>query len=327
MAVTHEPRLVLAPHAPQGELLPSAAELLGLARRLRRHPGQPIQALLLGQGLEAAARELAALGLDEVVLVEGPGLEQYSGPAWVAALEAALAPLGPAWVLIPHDSQGQDYAPVLSLRLGAALLGGVEGLEPAQEGPVFLRAGLGGKLLRRERFLTTSAVLTVQPGAFAAAETLGPPAPVSTLASPAQALGIRHLGWREGQAPSQELGAASVLVAVGRGLGSRDNLPLAQELAACLGGVVAGSRPVCDLGWLGYGQQVGQTGATVAPRLYLACGISGARQHTLGMQGSGFIVAINSDPQAPMHDLADVSVVADLTAFIPALLAACRALK
>jgi electron transfer flavoprotein alpha subunit len=327
MSGTCRPGLVVVAHAIQGELAPSAAQLLGLARRLRQDQGQTITALLLGQDLGPAAAQMAGLGLDQVILVEGEGLEAYSGPAWVTALTALLAGLGPLWVLVPHDSQGQDYAPVLSLRLGAACLGGVEGLEMVDERPVFLRAGLGGKLLRRERPLTPSAVITVLPGAFPAAPPQGPPAPMVSLTSPVHAPGLRQLGWRAGQSLSQELGAAQTVVAVGRGLGSRDNLPLAQELASCLGGVLAGSRPVCDLGWLGYGQQVGQTGATVNPRLYLACGISGARQHTLGMQGAGFIVAINTDPQAPMHDLADVSVVADLTAFMPAMLAACRALK
>ncbi|MFH1034956.1 MAG: electron transfer flavoprotein subunit alpha/FixB family protein [Pseudomonadota bacterium] len=336
------PRLVVLAHAPRGELLPSAAELLGLAHQLRQgqiqpgqpaqptQPGQPILALLVGQDMERAAAQLADLGAEQVLWLEGAGLEAYSGPAWVQALAPLLTQSGPVWVLIPHDSQGQDYAPVLSLRLDAACLAGVEGLEWDQQGPVWLRAGLGGKLLRRERVLTPNAVLTVLPGAFAALDAParpGPPATVQRLTSPARATGTRHLGWREGQSPNQELGAAQTLVAVGRGLGSPDNLPLVRDLAACLGGALAGSRPVCDLGWLDYGQQVGQTGATVAPRLYLACGISGARQHTLGMQGSGFIVAINHDPQAPLHDLADVSVVADLTAFIPALLSACRELK
>ncbi|MBI4797610.1 MAG: hypothetical protein HY794_02505 [Desulfarculus sp.] len=325
---THVPaNLVVMAHAAQGALLPSAAELLGLARRLAGQGPTAIKAILVGQDLEAAAREMAGLGLEEVVLLEGPGLNAYSGPAWARALTPLLAALGPAWVLVPHDSQGQDYAPVLSLGLEAACLGPVEGLEDTDGGAAFLCPGQGGKVLWPQRPLTPSAVLSVAPGAFPAAQAQGPAAPLTRLACAALAPGIRHLGETEGHGQSRELAQAQSVLALGRGLGKRENLALAQDLAACLGACLAGSRPLCDLGWLSYDQQVGQTGATVAPRLYLACGISGARQHTLGMRGAGFIVAINHDPQAPMHDLADLSVVADLPQFLQALLEACRAIK
>lgn len=325
---SHAPaNLVVIAHAAQGALLPSAAELLGLARRLAGQGPTAIKAILVGQGLEAAAREMASLGLEEVILLEGPGLAAYSGPAWVEALAPMLSSLAPVWVLVPHDSQGQDYAPVLSLSLGAACLGPVEGLEDADGGPAFLCPGQGGKALYAQRPLTPSAVISVLPGAFPAAQAQGPAAPLTRLASAGQAPGLRHLGGTAGHGQSRELAQAQSVLALGRGLGKRENLALAQELAACLGACLAGSRPLCDLGWLAYDQQVGQTGATVTPRLYLACGISGARQHTLGMQGAGFIVAINHDPQAPMHDLADLSVVADLPQFLQALLEACRAMK
>lgn len=317
--------VVVMAHAAQGALLPSAAELLTLGRRLAGQGPVPIKAILVGQNLEAAAREMAGLGLAEVILLEGPGLEHYSGPAWLRALGPVLEALPPAWVLVPHDSQGQDYAPGLALRLGAACLGPVEGLEENMDGePAFLCPGQGGKALYVQRPLTASAVLGVLPSAFPAAQTQGAAAPLTRLTSAAQAPGLRHLDQTDGHGPSRELAQAQKVLALGQGLGRRENLALAQDLAACLGASLAGSRPLCDLGWLSYDQQVGQTGATVAPRLYLACGISGARQHTLGMQGSGFIVAINHDPQAPMHDLADISVVADLPQFLQALLEACR---
>lgn len=319
--------LVVMAHAVQGALAPSAAELLGLARRLAGDEPRAVKAVLVGQGLEPAAQEMRGLGLDEVLLLEGPGLAAFSGPAWVRALAPVLADLAPAWVLVPHDSQGQDYAPALSLSLNASCLGPVEGLEMADGGPTFLCPGQGGKALWPQRPLTPSAVISVSPGAFPAAEVSDPPAPIRRLDSAAQAPGIRHLGQMAGHGQSRELAQAQTVLALGRGLGKREHLALAQDLAACLGGTLAGSRPLCDLGWLSYDQQVGQTGATVAPRLYLACGISGARQHTLGMQGSGFIVAINHDPQAPMHDLADLSVVADLPSFLREMLETCRAMK
>ncbi|MBI5523962.1 MAG: electron transfer flavoprotein subunit alpha/FixB family protein [Desulfarculus sp.] len=317
--------LVVMAHAVQGALAPSAAELLGLARRLAGQGPAAIKAVLVGQGLEAAAREMAGLGLAEVILLEGPGLAAYSGPAWVQALTPVLEALAPAWVLVPHDSQGQDYAPVLSLSLDAACLGPVEGLEDMDGGPAFLCPGQGGKALYVQRPLTAGAVISVLPGAFPASEAKGPAAPLTRLTIATQTPGLRHLGETEGHGQSRELVQAQRVLAVGRGLGKRENLAQAQELAACLDACLAGSRPLCDLGWLGYDQQVGQTGATVTPRLYLACGISGARQHTLGMRGSGFIVAINHDPQAPIHDLADLSVVADLPSFLREMLEACRA--
>lgn len=316
--------LVVMAHAAQGALSPSAAELLGLARRLAGDQSCALRAILVGQGLEAAAGEMAGLGLDEVILLEGPGLNAYGGPAWVQALTPVLRALAPVWVLAPHDSQGQDYAPALSLGLEAACLGPVEGLEDADGGPVFMCPGQGGKVLWLQRPRTPSAVLSVAPGAFPAAQAHRPAAPVVRLGSAALAPGLRHLGETAGHGQSRELAQAQSVLALGRGLGKRENLALARELAACLGASLAGSRPLCDLGWLSHDQQVGQTGATVTPRLYLACGISGARQHTLGMQGAGFIVAVNHDPQAPMHDLADLSVVADLPQFLQALLEACR---
>ncbi|CAO0821711.1 hypothetical protein DFAR_2590009 [Desulfarculales bacterium] len=149
----------------------------------------------------------------------------------MAALEAVLSGLGSIWVLVPHDSQGQDYAPGLSLNLNAVCLGGVEGLELGEQGSVFLRAGLDSKRHRQERPLTAGTIFTVLLGALPAAAPLGPPAALRRLDSPAQAPGLRHLGWCERQLPGQELGAT--------------------WLATCLGGVVAGSRPVCDLEWIG----------------------------------------------------------------------------
>jgi electron transfer flavoprotein alpha subunit len=210
---------------------------------------------------------------------------------------------------------------VLFRSLEAEFLGAVEGIA-RREGELRLaRAALGGKALEWWS-LPTPLVLTVQPGAFPAPET-PPVAPgmveevaLASLPTRARVLGLAGGGDEDGG-----LARAQVVVAAGRGIGPPENLELIRRLAALFSqGAVAGSRPICDLGWLPYRCQVGMTGATVTPRLYIACGISGATQHTVGMQGAGFIVAVNSDPHAAIFNLADVGVVEDLSVFLPALL-------
>jgi electron transfer flavoprotein alpha subunit len=202
----------------------------------------------------------------------------------------------------------------------------VEGVRQAEGRLVLTRAAIFGKALEDIAPLGLPLAITVQPGAFPVAqagETPSPPVRVVTMEHPA--CRSRLLESPPGPVHDQALSQAQVVVAARRGIGKPENLELLRRLAACFSGAtLAGSRPVCDMGWLGYQSQVGLTGATVAPKLYLACGISGARQHTMGMAGAGFIVAINTDPQAAIFNLADVAVIEDLTRFIPAFLDCCH---
>lgn len=309
----------------QGQLAPVTWELLACGRQIAQAAGLSLRAMVLGEAVREEAARLAAVGA-AVCALQGPDLAQYSGQAWREVLAAALPSLQPAMVLAAHTTQGLDFAPGLALRLGAACLSGVERVTQEAGRLLFSRPTWHGKAQAQYASTAPLTVLTVQPGAFAAQAAAAERAAWSLeVRTAAPAAGpVRSLGLRRAAEQSAELAQAQVVVAAGRGVGKPENLALIRSLAACFSSAaVAGSRPVCDAGWLDYSRQVGITGATVAPRLYLACGISGARQHTAGMQGAGFIVAISLDPQAAIFNLADVCLVEDLTLFIPAFLAEC----
>jgi len=210
--------------------------------------------------------------------------------------------------------------------LGAACVTGVEGVQAEADGLDFIRPIANGKFMARLRPRVETTVITIMPGAFEAApaDDVGP-GQVEVRDVAASLSRTRSLGVKSSGISTAGLDQADVIVAAGRGVGQPENLALIEQLAALFArSAVAASRPVVDAGWLEYGRQVGQTGATVAPRLYIACGISGARQHTMGMQGSGFIVAVSIDPNAAIFNLADVVVVEDLRRFIPEFVELCQ---
>ena len=299
---------------------PVTYELLNLADQLGRQTGWEAVLVVLGVKAQVAAQELAQFFDGRILAVVNPHLELYNGELHKKILARLLPPLEPGLVLVAHTTQGMDYAPGLAVRLGADCLTGVEGLAPSQDRVILLRSMYNGKIQARVSPTAPLTVVTVQPGVFKAkpAETETRPGRVEIVASQDEPRQTRTLSVRRARTESETLSAAEVVVAAGRGLGKAENLTLIKETAGLFPrSAVAGSRPVCDNGWLDYRQQVGLTGATVSPRLYIACGISGARQHTVGMQGSDFIVAISSDPHAAIFNLADVGVVEDLTVFLP----------
>jgi electron transfer flavoprotein alpha subunit len=232
----------------------------------------------------------------------------------------------PAYVCVAHSSQGQDFAPVLAVELDAACIGGVEAVLPTGEGVGFARPLYGGKIMAGIRPACETAVLAVQPGIFKFTQPASSQAgSVDIRSLSAGPLGSRSLGIKQSATDTAGITEADVVVAAGQGIGDRNNLDLIHQLASMFTkSAVAGSRIVCDLGWLEYRCQVGVTGATVAPRLYIACGISGAIQHLTGIRGSEFIVAINKDPAAAIFQVADICIVEDLTTFIPKIIAACQ---
>ena len=307
-----------------GQLAPVTWELLSCAREICGLTGLLLRVVILGGEVGVVAGELAASGAT-VTAVQGPGLAAYRGEAWRKVLAGLLPEMRPAYILAAHTTQGLDFAPGLALGLGAACLSGVEWVEPGDGAPVFSRTAFHGKVVAQYASHQQTTLLTVQPGAFEAQPPAGATAgAIEVLDAPLLPNTTRSLGLKRAVQQSADLAQAQVVVAAGRGIGKKENLELIERLAACFSGAaVAGSRPVCDAGWLDYSRQVGITGATVAPRLYIACGISGARQHTAGMAGSSFIVAISSDPHAAIFNLADVCIVEDLASFIPALLKEC----
>jgi electron transfer flavoprotein alpha subunit len=316
--------VVIAEHA-DGLVRSVTYELIAFAGKLQQLTQQAIRVLILGAGVLNLARDIANRSSLDVTAFEIPDLPGYNGELYSRLLAEQLRVLRPAYVCVAHSSQGQDFAPVLAVKLGAACIGGVEDVLPSGEGVGFARPLYSGKIKAGIRPISAAAVVAVQPGIFKFVPPAGAKAGrvdlQSLAAGPSRS---RSLGIKKSAPDAAGITEADVIVAAGQGIGERDNLGLIHQLASLFAkSAVAGSRIVCDLGWLEYRCQVGVTGATVAPRLYIACGISGAVQHLTGMRGSEFIVAINEDPDAAIFQVADICIVEDLTTFIPKIIASC----
>jgi electron transfer flavoprotein alpha subunit len=297
-----------------------------------------IAVLVPGASVGSVAAELAAAQVTEVVTVEHAALEPYTPDGFTAALQDAITQLAPSHVLLPHTYQTRDFAPKLAARLDRALLTDVTGIKAAGggpstgsgQGPAFVRPMFQGKL-------TADVVpqgpaphfVTFQIGAYRVDQAAkgAAAAPIRALAVTVDAAAIRE----KPEAPFQQakqavdLSQAERIVSVGRGIKEQANIALAQKLADALHAEIAASRPICDAGWLPMERQVGSSGQTVAPKLYLALGISGAIQHLVGMKGSSTVVAINKDPDAPIFEIADYGIVGDLFEIVPAIIEAVKA--
>ena len=312
--------LVMAEHR-GGQLLPVTYEMLALAADLAESRGGKVSLAVLADDPREMAETAARTAGVEVLAVQGEHLKVYNPEVFLAAVTKMLGDLSLAFLLAAHTTTGMDYTPALAVRLRSALVTGVEGVSRTEDGCLFTRAMFGGKIEAQLASQTDLTILTVMPGAFKPKPYDGPGGTVLQRSISIRPERVKVLNISEGRSDDAALSEADVIVAVGRGLGKPDNLGMVRQLADQFPrSALAGSRPVCDQGWLEYKHQVGQTGATVTPKLYLAFGISGARQHTMGMQGSGFIVAVSIDPYAAIFNLADVCIVEDLTEFIPALL-------
>jgi electron transfer flavoprotein alpha subunit len=304
-------------------------EAVAAGQLLGAQLGQPVTAAILGAQTERLAAEVAARPVARVVRVEHPLLAQYSADGFTLALQQLIEKESPALVVFPHSYQVRDYAPALAARLGQALIGDVVAIA---DGPVFTRQLLQGRLNGEYRPTGSGpCFVSVQAGAFRAdaQETSAASAEIATFTPALDASQIRTKPGEPFRGSSQtvDLGSAQMIVSVGRGIKEADNLPLVQDLAAVLGAELAASRPICDNGWLPMERQVGSSGQTVSPKLYLAVGISGAIQHLVGMKGSQCIVAINKDPDAPIFEVADYGIVGDLFEVVPALTEAVKAAR
>ncbi|HEV8492255.1 MAG TPA: electron transfer flavoprotein subunit alpha/FixB family protein [Candidatus Angelobacter sp.] len=286
-----------------------------------------VMAIVLGAETDASAAEVAARISGKVLRVEHPLLAPYTADGYVAALQQLIQREEPACVVFPHTYQVRDYAPALAARFGQVLISDVTAI---RDGPTFTRQLMQGRLSGTYRKSSGGLFfVSVQAGAFAA-ETATENAATIDLFTPAiDAAQIRTRPGEPFRAAAQtvDLGSAQIIVSVGRGIKAQENLPIVQELATALGGELAASRPICDAGWLPMERQVGSSGQTVAPKLYIAVGISGAIQHLVGIKGSQYIVAINKDPDAPIFEVADYGIVGDLMDLVPALTEAVKAAK
>jgi electron transfer flavoprotein alpha subunit len=287
--------------------------------------GMPVNVLVLGESVTGAAQELAAADVAQVFIGEHAALGSYTPDGFTMALQGIIERLAPAFVLLAHTYQARDFAPMLAARLGMMLLTDLTGVSGQGRAATFTRPMFQGKLTATVRPRSNGpSILTFQIGAFRADRVrMGGAATMTHIVVSVDEAAIRQKPEPPFQDAKQavDLGQAERIVAVGRGIKSKDNLPLAQKLATAIGAEVAASRPICDSGWLPMERQVGSSGQTVAPKLYIALGISGAIQHLVGMKGSRTIVAINKDADAPIFEVADYGIVGDLFEIVPALTA------
>ncbi len=286
----------------------------------------PLRIVVLGTGVGAIAAEVAAAQCEQVTVVDDPALEHYTADGYVLALAALIEQEPPALVFLPHTYQTRDFAPALASRLGRALVTDVTGVKKDEDRLVFVRPMFQGKLSAEVRPAgSVPHLVSFQIGAFRGDSALRgvSPAPVRQASVSVDGAAIRQ----KPEAPFKEarqavdLSQAERIVAIGRGIKGQEHLKIAEQLAQALGAELAASRPICDAGWLPMDRQIGSSGQTVAPKLYVALGISGAIQHLVGMRGSRTIVAINKDADAPIFEVADYGIAGDLFEVVPAMIA------
>lgn len=308
----------------------TAAEMLAAAKRIDA-AAAPV-AVVTGAGAELDAACAAAAAMYPEVWKIGNEALAYPNAELVRQAVVAVVPRGSV-VLAPHDHFGIDLAPGLAVKLGAAYVPDVVGID-AIEGVQLkaVRQEFGGQVSTHVvADVSGGAVLTVRPGAFPATAEAAAPHPAHIIDKSGEIGTLvakrRYLGRIAAEAGDVDITKQPLLVSIGRGIQEQENIPIAEELAEALGAVVSCSRPVVDAKWLPKSRQVGTSGKTVKPKVYLACGISGAFQHLAGLKGSPFLIAINKNAKAPIFQVADVGIVADLLEFLPALTEKAREMR
>lgn len=307
-----------------GKLKKSVLEAMGLARDLA--DGGQVVALVVGDGIGPVAADVARHGADRVLACEDPSLALASSD-YLAPVIAAIRSEKPDLVIFPASALGRDLAPSLAARGGHPLLTECLGLVRVGDGFEATKSMYGGKVIATWRTAAAPTIATVRPGVHAAAPA-GASGAVETMTPPVASPGrVRVKRVVQATGEMVDLQEADVVVAGGRGLQEMKNFGLIEELARALGGAVGASRAVVDAGWIEHHHQVGQTGVTVRPKLYIAAGISGAIQHLAGMRSSGCIVAINKDAEAPIFKAAQYGIVGDLFEVLPLLTAEIRRVR
>jgi electron transfer flavoprotein alpha subunit len=310
----------------RGELAPVTAELLGEARRLAEALGVTVAAVLLGDGVESLSQALFTAGAHKVYLAEHPALQDFLEETYAAALTEMARKFQPEIILAGATYLGRAFIPQVAAALKTGLTADCTAfaIDPDQRLLLQTRPAFGGNIMATIITPRTyPQMATARPGVFKPAALAAAPTgeliqvDLAALSQPLRSRFVSTVAEIKERVP---LNAAEVIVAGGRGLKEAKHVKLLEELADLLGGAVGATRGAVDAGWIPYAQQIGQTGKTVAPKLYIAVGLSGATQHLVGMQSSDVIVAINKDPQAPIFQVADVGLVGDLFEIVPALI-------
>ena len=300
-------------------------ETLAAAQQIAKEKGGALAVAVVGNGVAALADELAGKNVAEALLVEHELLAAYTPDGFSLALKQVIAQAAPDLVLLPHTYQVRDFAPKLAASLGKGMIGDCIGFRFDGGRLIFVRQMFQGKTAADVSFAGAGPwFATFQAGAFRADLVAAHPngkAPVRKTAIELKPEQIRTKPMEMFREAKQavDLTQAPIIVAIGRGIKAQENIALAEKLAKLMGGEIAASRPICDEGWLPMDRQIGSSGQTVAPKLYLALGISGAIQHVVGMKGSRTIVAVNKDQNAPIFEVADYGIVGDIFEIIPAL--------
>jgi electron transfer flavoprotein alpha subunit len=309
----------------QGKWNNTSFETLAAAQQIAQETQSTVSALVIGKGVGPFAEELATKDLAEVLQVEHDLLDSYTPDGYCVALKQVIEQTKPDLVLLPHTYQVRDFAPKLAAMLGKGMIGDCVGHRIDGGKLVFIRQMFQGKTAADVSFQGDGPwFASFQSGAFRA-DLLKPnasgKAPINKIAVEIKPEQIRTkpLDLFKEAKSAVDLTQAPIIVSVGRGIKAPENIPQAEALAKAIGGEIAASRPICDEGWLPMERQIGSSGQTVAPKLYLALGISGAIQHVVGMKGARTIVAINKDQNAPIFEIADYGVVGDIFEIMPAL--------
>src|SRR6202048_4934796 len=309
----------------QGKWNNTSFETLAAAQQIAKDTSSAVSGLVIGKGVAGLAGELAAKNVAEVLCVEHDLLEAYTPDGYCVALSQAIASAKPDLVLFPHTYQVRDFAPKLAAMLSKGMIADCVGYRKDADKLVFIRQMFQGKTVADVTFIGAGPwFASFQSGAFRADLLAAHPsgkAPVNKISVELKAEQIRTkpLDLFKEAKSAVDLTQAPVIVSIGRGIKAPENIPQAEALAKAIGGEMDASRPICDEGWLPMERQIGSSGQTGAPKLYLALGISGAIQHVVGMKGARTIVAINKDQNAPIFEIADYGVVGDIFEIMPAL--------
>jgi len=307
-------------------------ELLAPGRQLADATGEKLVGVVIGSGVSAQAQTILAHGADSVIVVDAPEYAHYETERYTTAMEQLIEKYSPSALLIGATNNGRDMGPRLSCRLRTGLTADCTGIGMDEESGnvAWTRPAFGGNLMATILCPNTRPQIgTVRPGVFkkpAADESRSGQVLLETLEIPQPRTHLLDTIRLE-QGETVDLENAEIIVSGGFGLKGPENFSYIRDLAAELGGQVGASRAAVDAGWIPHVHQVGQTGKTVSPKIYVACGISGAIQHLAGMSGSDVIIAINKDPDAPIFEVADYGIVGDLFEVIPALIAEIRAYR
>ncbi|MGD0275603.1 MAG: electron transfer flavoprotein subunit alpha/FixB family protein [Syntrophales bacterium] len=315
--------IVIIAECEGGRITPVTGEAIRFARLLiGGSDKEEIVIVIPGRNIMRAAGTFAETTGLPVIGMESDTLDPYCAEAFQQALIPVISSLAPRFVCLAHTAIGSDYAPGLAVGLNTACITAITKISGEDSERVYQRAAFKGKWCMSVAPIQRRAVLTIQPGAFPASEEgSAVKGRVETIRPDITLLWTKTGEVTPSSQASRELGEAEVIVGAGRGIGAEENVSLMRKLAGLFPkSAVGGSRTVCDLGWLPYSLQIGITGKTVSPQLYIACGISGSIQHVSGIAGARYIAAINRDPQAPIFQIADWGIVEDLTTFIPLIL-------